>query len=197
MPYFWLAMGHLWEASREMESYPELAQEVANIRMSLIGNENNPYNSCRLNIAAAIILVGEFADDSTKYDVHFWYAMGHLEKACRDIWAKQPKFAEMIRDLRLKMMEDDNFWPDLMTVIELATQYALIDPDNVDIEAAHRTVELPDFSAVIRKATEYAIIENEKRMKETSDDGQPSVGNIHGDSKKLSTESNKRKKQKV
>lgn len=65
-------------------------------------------------------MLSEYADDPIKYEAHFWYALGHLEEAAREVWAKYPTLAKIIRDIRLKLMADDTFWPVFDDVIKLA-----------------------------------------------------------------------------
>lgn len=86
----------------------------------------------RKHLGTAYVLLGEYADDPVKYLTHFWYAVGHLEEATRECWATYPQAATAIRNVRLELMHNDDFWPDFDILIKLICKLA--DEENAQKE---------------------------------------------------------------
>jgi len=78
----------------------------------------------RKHIGTAYVLLGEFFDDPEKYHAHLWYAIGHLEEASRETFVKYPEIAGVIREVRLKLLQDDSFMPHFDPILLTLTKLA-------------------------------------------------------------------------
>jgi hypothetical protein len=66
---------------------------------------------CRKHIAQSIILLSEAKQG---YPQHRWLAVGHLAEAADETIAEYPALAAELRTLRLTVMMDKDYEPDLM-----------------------------------------------------------------------------------
>ncbi len=80
-----------------------------------------PRESCldciRKHLAQAHVLLDEVMSNPDKYWIHFWFAVGHMAEAESESFNEYPEIAQAIREERIKMMEDDSYWPDLYSLI--------------------------------------------------------------------------------
>ena len=58
------------------------------------------------------------------YDVHFWYAMGHMAEAESESMADYPELAALIRIERVKMIDNEGYFTDFESLIEMASKFA-------------------------------------------------------------------------
>ena len=65
---------------------------------------------CRKHLGAAIVLFQE----SENYPDHFWLGIGNLDQVEAESLADHPEFAREVRGIRLRMMADRSYGPDLM-----------------------------------------------------------------------------------
>jgi hypothetical protein len=77
---------------------------------------------CRKHLSQASILLEEYATGD--YDVHFWYAIGHMAEAESESIAEYPEFAALVRAERIKMIETEGYFTDFEYLIEMASQLA-------------------------------------------------------------------------
>ena len=68
----------------------------------------------RKHLGSAHILLEEYATGD--YDVHFWYAIGHMAEAESESIADYPELAALIRIERVKMIDEP--------LIEIASKFA-------------------------------------------------------------------------
>jgi len=73
-------------------------------------------------LAQASILLEEYATGD--YDVHFWYAIGHMAEAESESIAEYPELAALVRIERIKMMENEGYFTDFEPLIEMASKLA-------------------------------------------------------------------------
>ena len=76
----------------------------------------------RKHLAQASILLEEYATGD--YDVHFWYAMGHMAEAESEVMATYPELAILVRAERVKMIDNDGYFTDFEYLIETASKLA-------------------------------------------------------------------------
>jgi len=72
-------------------------------------------------LAQAIILIMESRMD-TKYNSHRWLGIAHMAEAEAEIFSKYEDIAHMIRAERLNYIEDINYDPQLMKLIDEITK---------------------------------------------------------------------------
>lgn len=76
-----------------------------------------PCSDCtRKHIAQAIVLINEAHQG---YPAHRWLAIGHLAEAADESIGKWPAVARVLREERLKLMDDPFYIPDLMQFLEM------------------------------------------------------------------------------
>ena len=76
----------------------------------------------RKHLSQASILLEEYATGD--YDVHFWYAMGHMAEAESEVMADYPELAALIRIERVKMIDNEGYFTDFEPLIEMASKFA-------------------------------------------------------------------------
>ena len=76
----------------------------------------------RKHLGQAHVLLDEYATGD--YDVHFWYAVGHMAEAESECIAGYPELAALIRAERIKMIENENYYTDFEPLIEMANKLA-------------------------------------------------------------------------
>ena len=74
---------------------------------------------CRKHLCQASILLEEYATGD--YDVHFWYAIGHMAEAESESMKEYPELAAVIREERIKMIDDAAYFTDFEPIIQAAT----------------------------------------------------------------------------
>lgn len=67
------------------------------------------------HIAQALVLVQE---ERLGYPLHRWLAAGHMAEASDELILNHPELAMRVRAERLNYMEDSQYVPDLMSIIE-------------------------------------------------------------------------------
>jgi hypothetical protein len=72
----------------------------------------------RKHLAQALILFQEYQSDSDTYAAHFWLGVGHLAEAESELLGTWASKAKWVREMRLAIMNDRNFQPDLTAVIK-------------------------------------------------------------------------------
>ncbi len=72
---------------------------------------------CRKHIAKAIITFQESLN--AEYANHFWLAIGNLSEAEDETISEYPDLANSIRTIRLTMMADTSYTPDLLFLFDL------------------------------------------------------------------------------
>lgn len=55
------------------------------------------------------------------YDVHFWYAVGHMAEAESECMGKYPELASAIREERIAMIDNNEYFTDFEPLIQAAT----------------------------------------------------------------------------
>lgn len=78
----------------------------------------------RKHIGQASILVEESATGD--YPEHFWLAMGHMAEAESECMKDFPELAAYIRQERIEMIENDDYYTDFVELIRLANAAAEI-----------------------------------------------------------------------
>jgi len=76
----------------------------------------------RKHLAQASILLEEYATGD--YDVHFWYAMGHMAEAESESMSEYPELAALIRIERVRMIDTEGYFTDFEPLIDMASKFA-------------------------------------------------------------------------
>lgn len=85
--------------------------------------DNICLNCARKHLGRANARLYEFLSDA--YPEEFWYAFGEMSLAEDHLVLAYPKLAKMIRRERLRMQDEDNYYPDLNKLIREITKVAV------------------------------------------------------------------------
>jgi len=85
--------------------------------------DNICLNCARKHLGKANARLYEFL--SGDYPEEFWYAFGEMSLAEDHLVLAYPKLAKMIRSERLKMQDDETYYPDLSKLISEITKVAV------------------------------------------------------------------------
>lgn len=85
-------------------------------------------NCTRKHLSQAIVLLIEA---KLGYPEHLWLAIGHLAEAESESVTEYKLLAEKIRLERTRLMDDENYVPELMPLIKIATDIATADSNRV------------------------------------------------------------------
>ncbi len=79
---------------------------------------------CRKHISKAIITFQESLN--AEYLNHFWLAVGNLSEAEDESISEYPELAHSIRDMRLQMMNNRRYTPDLMFLFDIIDNLQIV-----------------------------------------------------------------------
>jgi hypothetical protein len=82
------------------------------------------FSCIRKHLGAAAVLIQEFITGEGQYDAHFWLAVGNMAEAERECGTEYLFFAIRIRKERTRMIEEDDYYPDFVALIDEATVLA-------------------------------------------------------------------------
>ena len=61
------------------------------------------------------------------YDEHFWLAIGEMAEAEDECIVEYPQLAALIREERIKAMEEDDYFVDIVALIRETTKLAILE----------------------------------------------------------------------
>jgi len=86
--------------------------------------DNICFNCARKHLGRANARLYEFLSGDD-YPEEFWYAFGEMSLAEDHLVLAHPKLAQMIRKERIKMQDEEQYYPDLGKLIREITKVAI------------------------------------------------------------------------
>lgn len=102
--------------------------------------DNYCLNCARKHLARANIRMYEFL--SGAYPSEFWLALGEMSLAEDHVILIHPEIAEKIREERKKTEEEENYYPNIISLIDIITEVALQE----DAEDSAKDIQTNDIS---------------------------------------------------
>ena len=118
-----------------LESEDSLTQENGKCEIDIKNfdrySKQNRLFFVRLHLAQAMVCLLEYQKDPEMFELWFDFAMGHMAEAEDESIGEWPELAFAIREERTRMLQEDDFYPDFITLLTAAKELALVKSEEI------------------------------------------------------------------